>query len=163
MESLRKLKRLNRELSRRKEGSTYWRDTLHKIQRLQAKIANQRRDHIHKMTTYLTREFEFIALEDLNVAGLLSNHRLAMSISDASWGEIVRQIEYKASQYGGVVQKVDRFFPSSKLCSKCGHRNSELKLKDRTYVCINPTCGITIDRDLNAALNILKEGLSLSL
>lgn len=162
-QSLLKLKRLNRELSRRQEGSTYWRETLDKIQRLHLRIANQRRDHIHKMTTYLTSEFEFIALEDLNVAGLLKNHRLAMSISDASWAEIVRQIEYKASQYGGKVQKVDRFFPSSRICSKCGHRNSELKLKDRTYVCINPHCGIIIDRDLNAALNILKEGLSLSL
>ena len=150
---------LSRQLAKREKGSKRWQVTKQKIQRTHQKIANQRQDHIHKMTHYLTSNYEFIALEDLNVTGMLNNHKLAKSISDASFGEIVRQIEYKAKRFNGKVQKVNRWFPSSKICSCCGTKNAKLMLSERTYNCINPKCGLSIDRDLNAALNILREGL----
>ena len=157
-----RLRGLQKQLSRRKFGSGKWLITKGKIQKLHQKIENQRRDHIHKMTHYLTTHYGFIAIEDLNVTGMLKNHSLAKSISDASFGEIVRQIEYKAQRENGQVQKVGRFFPSSKTCSRCGWKNNQLKLNTRTYICRHPSCQLTMDRDLNAALNILKEGLRLS-
>ena len=125
-------------------------------------MANQRQDHIHKMTTTIVRNYGFIATEDLNVAGMVRNRKLALSISDASFGEIVRQLEYKSSWLGGEVQKVGMFFPSSKKCSGCGHKNSNLTLSDRTFDCANPNCRSVLDRDLNAAINILNEGLKLA-
>ena len=125
-------------------------------------MANQRQDYIHKMTTSIAQNYGFIATENLNVAGMVRNRKLALSISDASFGEIVRQLEYKSSWLGGEVQKVGMFFPSSKKCSVCGHKNSNLTLSDRTFDCPNPDCSSVLDRDLNAAINILNEGLKLA-
>jgi putative transposase len=161
-QSHQKLIGLQKKLSRQEKGSNKWQKTKRRLGRLHLHIANQRQDHIHKMTNYLTKNYEFIAVENLNVSGMLRNHCLARTISDASFAEIVRQIEYKARATGGTVQKVGRFFPSSKTCSKCGVVRGTLSLSERTYDCPNPECGLTIDRDLNAALNILKEGLRLS-
>ena len=162
-QQLSKLKRLNRQLSRQQKGSKRWQKTKRKLQRLHERIANQRADYIHKMTTWIAQNYGFIATEDLNVAGMVRNRRLALSLSDASFGEIVRQLEYKSSWLGGEVQKVDMFFPSSKKCSGCGRINSQLTLSDRVFDCPNPDCSLVLDRDLNAAINILAEGLRLAL
>lgn len=143
-----RLRGLQKQLSRRKFGSGKWQETKGKIQNLHQKIENQRRDHIHKMTHYLTTHYGFIAIEDLNVTGMLKNHSLAKSISDASFGEIVRQIEYKAKRENGQVQKVGRFFPSSKTCSRCGWKNNQLKLNTRTYSCRNPSCQLEIGKGI---------------
>jgi putative transposase len=156
-----KLKSLQRQLSRRQKGSEKWKKTKLKIKNVHQKIVNQRRDHIHKMTTYLTSTYGFIAIEALNFNFMLKNHKLALSISDPAFSEIVRQIEYKSKLSGTTVQKVGRFFPSSKTCSNCGNKDDTLTLTTIIYKC--DICGLTIDRDLNAALNILKEGLKLSI
>ena len=155
---LRKLKRLSRELSRRQEGSGRWNRTKKKLATLHRRIANKRLDYLHKMTTEIARTYRIIGVEDLNVAGMLRNHRMALLISDAGLGEIVRQLRYKSEWYGGVLVKVDRFFPSSRLCPMCGVVKSDLALSDRTFVC---ECGYTADRDLNAARNIEREALRL--
>jgi putative transposase len=159
---LSRLKFLNRQLARRQKGSRRWEKTKRKLQRLHEQIANQRQDYIHKMTTSIAQNYGFIATEDLNVAGMVRNRRLALSLSDASFGEIVRQLEYKSSWLGGEVQKVNMFFPSSKKCSRCLRINSSLTLKDRIFECPNPNCSLLLDRDLNAAINILAEGLRLA-
>ena len=156
-QQLSQLKRLNRQLARRQKGSKRWEKTKRKLQRLHERVANQRADYIHKMTTWIAQNYGFIATEDLNVAGMVRNKRLALSLSDASFGEIVRQLEYKSSWLGGEVQKVGMFFPSSKMCSGCGEKNSFLTLKDRIFDCPNPNCNLVLDRDLNAAINILAE------
>jgi len=151
-----KLKRLNRELSRRQEGSGRWNHTKQKLARFHKRIANRRMDFQHKMTTDIASTYQIVGIEDLNVSGMLRNHYLALSISDAGFGEIRRQLTYKAEWYGGVLVKVDRFFPSSRLCPKCGTIKDDLTLNGRTFVC---ECGYTIDRDLNAARNIEAEAL----
>lgn len=161
-QQLSRLKFFNRQLARRQKGSKRWEKTKRKLQRLHSRIANQRQDYIHKMTTWIAQNYGFIATEDLNVAGMVKNRRLALSLSDASFGEIMRQLEYKSSWLGGEVQKVDTFFPSSKKCSGCGLKNSFLTLKDRIFDCPNPNCSLVLDRDLNAALNILNEGMRLA-
>jgi len=153
---LRKLKRLNRELSRRQEGSGRWKRTKAKLAKFHRRIANRRLDYQHKMTTEIASTYQVIGVEDLNVAGMLRNHRLALSISDAGFGEIRRQLSYKSEWYGGELVEIDRFFPSSRLCRHCGCINSELKLSDREWVC---GCGAVLDRDLNAAINIETEAL----
>jgi len=155
---LRKLKRLNRELSRRQEGSGRWNCTKKKLATLYRRIANKRLDYLHKMTTKIARTYRIIGVEDLNVAGMLHNHCLALSISDAGLGEIRRQLRYKSEWYGGTLVEVDRFFPSSRLCPMCGMVKSDLALSDRVFIC---ECGYTCDRDLNAARNIEREALHL--
>ena len=153
---LRKLKRLNRELSRRQEGSGRWKRTRAKLAGLHRPIANGRLDYLHKMTTEIAQKYQIVGVEDLNVAGMLRNHRLALSIADASFGEIQRQLRYKAEWYGGKLVEIDRFFPSSKLCRFCGCINDNLTLADREWVC---DCGAVLDRDLNAAINIENKAL----
>jgi len=153
---LRKVKRLNRELSRRQEGSGRWQRTRQKLARLHRRIADKRLDYQHKMTTEIARTYQVIGVEDLNVAGMLKNHCLALSLSDAGFGEIKRQLVYKAERYGGIVVEVDQFFPSSRLCLECGCINSELTLSDRAWAC---SCGAVHKRDLNAARNIEAEVL----
>lgn len=153
-----KLKRLNQELSRRREGSKRRQRTKRKLMRLHHHIANRRLDYQHKMTTRIARTYQVVGMEDLNVAGMLRNHRLALSIADAGFGEIRRQLGYKAIWYGGSLVEIGRFFPSSKLCWHCGCINSELKLSDRIWTC---DCGAVLDRDLNAAINIETEALSI--
>jgi len=153
---LRKLKRLNRELSRRQEGSGRWNRTKTKLARLHHRIANRRRDHQHKMTTEIAGTYRVIGVEDLNVAGMLRNHCLALSISDTGFGEIRRQLAYKSVWFSGELVEIDRFFPSSKLCRHCGCINDNLKLSDREWVC---DCGAVLNRDRNAAINIEIEAM----
>lgn len=155
---LRELRRLNRELSRRQEGSGRWNRTKQKLAKLHRSIANRRLDYQHKMTTEIASTYRVIGVEDLNVAGMLRNHRLALSIADAGFGEIRRQLSYKSEWYGGTLVEIGRFFPSSKLCRFCGCINSDLTLADRSWTC---DCGAVLDRDRNAALNIERQALKM--
>lgn len=156
---LRKIKQLHRAVSRKVKGSHNREKAIRRLAKAYFRVACRRRDMIHKMTTTLTQHASLIGLEDLNVTGMLKNHRLAQAISDASFGEIRRQLVYKAAWYGGAVQIVDRFYPSSKLCNGCGWRNAELTLSVRYWQC--PQCQRLLDRDLNAAWNIRDEAIRL--
>jgi putative transposase len=152
------LSRAQRKLSKKKLGSKNRDKQKLKVQKIYRNIKNVRLDNLHKITTSLVKtKPRFIVLEDLNIQGMVKNHCLSKSISDVSWYEIERQLTYKTSWYGGEVLKVDRFFPSSKLCSSCGVIKETLELSDRTYEC---ECGLEIDRDLNAAINLEHYGLS---
>ena len=111
------------------------------------------------MSTAIINNHDIICIEDLNIKGMLKNHKLARSISDVSWSEFVRQLEYKANWYGRKVVRVPTFYPSSKNCSSCGSIKKDLKLNDRIYKCSN--CGLEIDRDYNASINILRKGLEI--
>ena len=150
----RKLKRLQRELSRRKKGGQNWRKTKAKIARCHQRIANIRRHAQHQVSHYATakKKPKTVVLEDLNVSGMVKNRRLAQAISDAGMSELRWQIEYKAQWHGVDVLIADRFYPSSKTCSDCGSVKPQLKLSERRFAC--PDCGVVIDRDLNAALNL---------
>ena len=132
--ALKKLKRLERQKSRRKKGSKNRAHTRQTISRLHAHIANIRKDTAHKLTTYLCKNHALVAIEDLHVAGMLKNHCLAQAVSDSNFGEIRRQLEYKSAYYGAHLVLVDRFYPSSKTCSSCGYIKPELSLSERIYV-----------------------------
>jgi len=156
-QSERKLAKAQRELSRKSKGSANREKARIRVARTQEHIANQRLDAIHKMTTEIIKGNDVICVEDLNIKGMVKNRRLAKAISDAAWGEVVRQLKYKAVWHGRELVTVDRFFPSSQLCS-CGYRNPNVKnLSVRQWIC--SACKQLNDRDKNAADNILNEGL----
>lgn len=147
-----RLKRAQRTVSRRTKGSSGREKARRVLARQHEKVRDRRYDFIHKVTRKLVCENQAISVESLNVKGMLRNHCLAKSISDAAWGETLRQLAYKGAWYGCRVFEVDRFFPSSKRCSACGWINEGLRLKDRVWTC--PHCGMVHDRDINAAINI---------
>ena len=148
----RKLAHLQKVFARKQKDSKNHERMRIKVAKCHRRISNKRNDFLHKLSTYLVRNYGTICLENLNVMGMEQNHHLARAIQSASWGEFVRQLEYKSEWYGKNVLFIGRFDPSSKLCHKCGYINNELTLKDREWTC--PVCGERLDRDVNAAINI---------
>jgi len=143
-------------LSRKTKGSNRYEKQRIKAAKIHEKITNSRMDLIHKTTLNLVNQFDIIYLEDLNVKGMMKNHKLAKAIGDVSWSKFIETLTYKAEWNKKEIIHIDRFFPSSKTCSKCGWINNSLTLKDRTWTCTD--CGEVLDRDFNAAINILNEG-----
>lgn len=152
-----RLKRYQKMMSRRKYNSTHYKDIKKTFNKKNAYVKNYRKDLIHKATTEIVKHNMVVAIEDLNVKGMMSNHKLASAISDCGFGMIRRFLEYKSAKYGTLLLKVNRWFPSSKTCSGCGHTKEKLSLSEREYIC--EECGLVIDRDTNAAINILAEAL----
>lgn len=151
-----RLRKAQKALSRKKKGSANRYKARIRVAKIHAEIADARKDHLHKLTTRLIRENQVIVVETLAVKNMVKNHRLAKAISDCSWGELVRQLEYKAKWYGRDLVKIDQWFPSSKRCSSCHHVVDKLPLNIRQWKC--PKCGVSHDRDINAAINILAVG-----
>ena len=153
---LKKLKRLQRAVTRKRKGSQNRVQSARRLGRLYRKIANQRANTLHQVTTMLAKTKSVIVIEDLHVAGMLRNHHLAQAISDLGFAEFRRQLIYKAAGYSSKVVLVDRWEPSSKTCSGCGWVKADLTLADRTFRWQNPrsACGLVMDRDLNAAINL---------
>ncbi|NEP80373.1 MAG: IS200/IS605 family element transposase accessory protein TnpB [Okeania sp. SIO3B3] len=155
-----KLRLAGKSLSRKTKGSNNYQKARLKVARIHAKIKDSRLDYTHKLTTQLIRENQTVVVEDLAVKNMVKNHKLAKAISDANWGELVRQLEYKAEWLGRELVKIDRYFPSSKRCSNCGHIVEKLPLNIREWDC--PECATHHDRDINASINILAAGLAVS-
>ena len=162
-----KLKREQRKLSKRAllaknkgiplyEAKNYQKQK-RKVARLHEKVMNQRTDFLNKLSTEIIKNHDIICIEDLNVKGMLRNHKLARSISDVSWSSFVAKLQYKADWYGREIIKVDQWFPSSQICSECGHKDGKKPLDIREWTC--PICHTHHDRDINASINILIEGL----
>jgi putative transposase len=155
-----RLARLQRRLAKKQKGSANRKKTKLKVARMHARTADSRRDFLHKLSTRLINENQVIAIESLSVKSMQKNRSLAKSISDASWSEFVRQLEYKAQWYGRTLVGIDRWYPSSKRCSDCGHTIARMPLNVRSWTC--PECGSIHDRDINAARNVLAAGLAVS-
>jgi putative transposase len=159
VQQLKKLRRLNKELARRRKGGKNWGKTKDKLGRLHYEITCIRADWLHKLTTEIARTAGIVAVEDLHVKGLIRNRCLSRSFSDAAVGKLLELLESKVLLQGGMLLQVDRFFPSSQLCHSCGARKEDLTLADRIFGCPNPDCGYVGDRDENAALNLILEAL----
>ena len=155
-----KLAKAQRALARKQKGSNNQAKARLKVAKVYARIADRRRDHLHKLTTRIVRENQTIVIEDLTVRNMVKNRSLARAISDASWSELRSMLEYKADWYGREVIAIDRWYPSSKTCSDCGHLLRSLPLNVREWVCAE--CGAVHDRDVNAARTILAAGLAVS-
>jgi putative transposase len=152
--SLRRLKLRQRRLSRKVKGFNNRNKARLTVAKIHEKVANQRLDYQHKISLKLTGENQAISCEDLNIKGMVKNRKLAKQISDVAWGQFLTLLEYKGKLYGCEIERVDRFFPSSKRCSNCGYIKEDLSLKDREWIC--PECSKLHDRDINACLNILQ-------
>lgn len=152
----RQLAKAQRHLSRKKKGSNQYENQRLKIAKIHEKISNSRNDMLHKVSTQIVKENDIICLEDLNIKGMIGNRKLSKHIQDVSWGTFVIYLTYKANWNDKEIVKISRFYPSSKTCNECGWVNNNLKLSDRTWTCKN---GHNLDRDINASLNILDEGL----
>jgi putative transposase len=156
--SQKKLAKLQRQLSRKTIGSKNRNKARIKVARQYEKITNQRMDFLQKLSTQLIKDYDVICLEDLKIKNMVKNHKLAKSISDVSWSEFIRELQYKAEWQHKIVQKIDTYYPSSQICSNCGYKFTGTKdLSVREWIC--PQCGVHHDRDENAAINILNEGL----
>jgi putative transposase len=155
-----KLAKLSRRLAKKQKGSANRKKAKLKVARMHARTADSRRDFLHKLSTRLINENQVIAIESLSVKNMQKNRSLSKSISDAGWSEFTRQLEYKARWYGRAVIGIDRWYPSSKRCSDCGHTVAKMALKVRAWTC--PECGSIHDRDINAARNVLAAGLAVS-
>lgn len=153
-QSIGRLKVLQRRMRNKKKGSNNQKKAYRKINIIHEKITNQRKDFLHKTSTDIIKNHNTICLEDLNILGMVKNHKLAQSISDAGWGEFIRQIKYKAEWSGKNVLQIPTFEPSTKICSECGCAKHDLTLADREWIC--GFCNTTHDRDVNAAINIKK-------
>jgi len=150
-----RLRRLERQKARQAFGGKNRKKTVKKLAKQHARVAHIRQDATHKLTSYLCKNHALVAIEDLHVAGMLKNHKLAQAVADSNFGEIRRQLTYKAQRYGTCLVVIDRFYPSSKTCSVCGYVKPALGLHERTFVC--EACGMVRDRDRNAAINLLHE------
>jgi len=153
------LKKSQQHLSRKQKGSNGFEKQKLKVAKIHEKIANCRLDTLHKVSKELVEYYDFISVEDLNVKGVIKNHKISKHIADVSWGNFVTLLQYKCDWYGKELVKVNRFYPSSKTCNYCGWINQELKLSDREWTC--KSCETIHDRDVNASKNILKEGLKI--
>jgi putative transposase len=151
-----RLAKAQRVLARREKGSNNRARASRRVARIHARVTDRRRDYLHKLTTRLVRENQTIVIEDLNIRGMARNHVLAREVSDAAWSELRRMLEYKCTWYGRQLVVVDRWLPSSKMCSRCGHLADRLPLSVREWTC--QECGVWHDRDVNAARNILAAG-----
>ena len=154
-----KLKEHQQHLSRKTKGSNRYQKQKLKVATIYKKITNSRLDNLHKVSTELIKKYDLIVLEDLNIKGMIKNHKLSKYIVDASWSKFVEFLTYKAEWNDKKIVKIDRFFPSSKTCNSCGYINQNLKLDMREWTC--PSCNTKLDRDLNASMNILNEGYKL--
>ena len=155
----RQLKKAQQHLSRKQKGSNMFEKQRRKVTLIYEKISNTRVNNLHKISHQLVSDYDVICLEDLNIKGMIKNHKLAKHIADASWGTFVRFVEYKANWNNKSVIKINRFYPSSKTCNVCGYINQDLNLSIRNWTC--PKCFTELDRDENASINILKEGLKI--
>jgi putative transposase len=157
-----RLAKAQREVARKQRASSNRAKAQAKVAKIHTRIADRRRDFLHKLTTRLVQDNQLIVIEDLAVQGMMSNHTLARAISDAAWAELRSFLEYKCRWYGRDLVAIDRWYPSSKVCSACGTIKARLPLHARIFQCDNAACGLVLDRDVNAARNILAAGLAVT-